>query len=532
MSDQSSTMTSDPASGDDLVPLRRALLSTHDKTGLVAFATRLHERGVELIASGGTSRAIRAAQLPVVEVSELTGVADLFGGRVKTLHPAIHGPLLAVRDRPEDQADLARLGARAIDLVVVDLYPFERAAPDISDEERIELIDIGGVTLLRSAAKNHRHVCVLSSLADGDRLLAEFDHLAGVTSGPLRRRLAAKAFARTAAYDAVIASWAAPDHAALPRHLTVSAPAVQRLRYGENPHQRAAYYLANEARAFAHRAGPDVGYNNLADASAAYALVAELSGAEGSACAIVKHGNPCGAAISADQENAFTRALDGDPLSAFGGVVAFDRPLMRAGATRLRERFFEAVIAPAIDEEARQLLTSSPRLRVLCAPLPDPARPAVEMRSLLGGYLVQDVDLARMPAAAFRNAAARSASAEELSDLEFAWQLVKHVKSNAIVVARNGAAIGIGAGQSSRVDAARIAVFKARERSMIRDERASLVAASDAFFPFRDSVDVLAEAGVTAIVQPGGSRRDDEVLAAANEHRLAMLFTGTRHFRH
>lgn len=516
-----------------------ALVSLYDKTGFLPFAQRLARAGWSFLASGGTAQTLRSAGIEPLDVAVYTGSAEMLGGRVKTLHPAIHASILA---RPSD-SDLAELEARGwkpIDMVVVNLYPFERTAADPSAgvEEIIEQIDIGGVALLRAAAKNHARVCVVCDSADYDVVAGEAE--AGGISPATRQRLAAKAFARTADYDAAIARWFArhespigPELAAQqaqPSESFVLAGRVERsLRYGENPHQKAFFVMpADSGRdqgPLGGRvlAGKELSYNNILDLDAAWRAVLDF---EKPAAVIVKHLSPCGAGEADELSQAYRLALECDPLSAFGGIAAFNRPLDAATAGALKDLFLECIAAPAFDEKALQLLASKKNLRLVEADPALYARVRQELRSAAGGILVQEPDRGDPPDVSFRVMSNREPSEEELEALRFAWRLVRHVKSNAIVLARGRAAVGIGGGQTSRVDAVR----QACERAGMRAKGA--VMASDAFFPFPDGIEAAAAAGVTAVIHPGGSIRDDEILAAANRLGLALISTGIRHFRH
>jgi len=521
-------------------PTRRALLSVADKTGLVAFARELAALGIELVSTGGTARLLREADLEVIDVATVTGAPGILDGRVKTLHPAVHGGILARRDVEAHMATLAALQIAPIDLVVVNLYPFEATiAAGAGEDEAIEMIDIGGPALIRAAAKNHASVAVICDPADYGLVLAELKAGEGTTSAALRQALAARAFARTAAYDAAIARWFALRRGdLLPERLTIGAVRREVMRYGENPHQRAAFYVTDGARPSVAAAeqvqGKELSYNNLADADAAFELVSELAGP---AVAIVKHANPCGVAVDVDLARAYAKALACDPESAYGGIVALNRPLDEATAARIADVFTEVVIAPEADAAARAVLAGKRNLRLLLsggvlAPRPD----ELMLRSVAGGLLVQERDGARVAETALKVVTARAPSPAELADLHFAFAVCKHVKSNAIVFARHGASVGIGAGQMSRIDAVRIAVEKAALVSKAAEEPQSRivgsVVASDAFFPFPDALDAALRAGATAVIQPGGSMRDAEVIAAADQAGAAMVFTGIRHFRH
>ncbi|MEO0679501.1 MAG: bifunctional phosphoribosylaminoimidazolecarboxamide formyltransferase/IMP cyclohydrolase [Pseudomonadota bacterium] len=530
----------DPASAARLMP-RRALLSVSDKTGLTPLAQALHAAGCELVSTGGTARALREAGLPVREVAELTGFPEMMDGRVKTLHPAVHGGLLARRDDADHMRALADQGFGPIDLLCVNLYPFEATVASGADMETcIENIDIGGPAMIRAAAKNADGVVVLTDPADYAEAMAALAE--GGVAAARRRRLSAAAYARTAAYDAAVSAWMAEQAGeAAPRRRAFAGELAQTLRYGENPHQSAAFYRSAAARPGVASAvqlqGKALSWNNINDTDAAYECAAEFDPAEGPALVIVKHANPCGAARGDSVEEAWDRALACDPVSAFGGIVALNRPLDAAAAERIASIFTEVVIAPQVTQAARAVFAAKPNLRLLEAgALPDPAGPGLSLRQVAGGYLVQDRDAGRLDPAALTLATRRAPTAEELSDLLFAWRVAKHVKSNAIVYARGGATVGVGAGQMSRVDSTRLAAAKAAAMAEAAGAAQSFakgsVVASDAFFPFADGLLAAAEAGATAVIQPGGSRRDDEVIAAADDAGLAMVFTGMRHFRH
>jgi phosphoribosylaminoimidazolecarboxamide formyltransferase/IMP cyclohydrolase len=530
-------------------PVRRAILSVSDKRGLIDLARSLADAGVALIASGGTRAAIDKAGLPVVEVAEYTGQPEILDGRVKTLHPKIHGGILARRDLPEHVETLAASGMEPIDLVVVNLYPFEAtvAKPDATFEEAVENIDIGGPSLIRGAAKNHDHVAVLTDPDQYDRFLAEFRSTGGTTLES-RKRLAREAYARTGAYDRAIAGYfegleakeakAAPVAAELPSTLQIEFPLRQPLRYGENPHQKAALYVDPSAQGpnvatakVLH--GKELSYNNILDLDSALRLIRWFN--EPAAC-ILKHNNPCGAAIAHDLVTAFEHAYEGDPVSAFGGIVGLNRPVDAATAEKMCTpgRFLEAIVAPGFEPDAVTLLTTKPtwknsiRLVDLQAPIgPETPRPSGwDLRRIEGGMLAQDWDGLESDPAAGEVKTKRRPTSDELRDLAFAWKIVSQVKSNAIVLAKDGRLLGVGAGQMSRLDSVKIAVEKAGAKAK------GAVLASDAFFPFRDGPDVAGAAGVAAIIQPGGSKRDDESVAACDEHGMAMIFTGRRHFRH
>jgi phosphoribosylaminoimidazolecarboxamide formyltransferase/IMP cyclohydrolase len=525
----------------DPVAPRRALLSVSDKTGLLDLARALAARGVELLSTGGTARELRAAELPVTDVAEVTGFPEMMDGRVKTLHPRVHGGLLALRDDPGHVAAMAAHGIPAIDLLVVNLYPFEATvARGAGHDEAVEMIDIGGPAMIRAAAKNHAHVAVVIDPEDYGALLDELAASGGTTLA-FRRRLALTAYSRTAAYDAAVSSWlAAAIGERTPRRRAFAGTLAQPLRYGENPHQRAAFYRDGSARPGVATAvqlqGRELSFNNINDTDAAVELVAEF-GADAPACAIIKHANPCGVATGATLAEAYARAYDCDRTSAFGGIVALNRPLDAATARAICEIFTEVVIAPGADAGARAVFAGKPNLRLLTTEaLPDPAAPGLAFRQVAGGFLVQDRDAGRIGAADLKVVTRRAPTAAETADLLFAWRVAKHVKSNAIVYAKDGATVGIGAGQMSRVDSTRIAARKAEDMAEALGLPASpargAVVASDAFFPFADGLLAAAAAGATAVIQPGGSVRDAEVIAAADAAGLAMVFTAMRHFRH
>jgi phosphoribosylaminoimidazolecarboxamide formyltransferase/IMP cyclohydrolase len=517
-----------------LAKISRALISVSDKTGVVDFGRRLSRAGLEVLSTGGTARALGEAGVPVREVSDFTGAPEILDGRVKTLHPRVHGGILG-RPTAKHRAEMQQAGLVPIDLVVVNLYPFrETVARGAPFEDVIENIDIGGPAMIRSAAKNHERVAVVVDPADYDAVLAEIES-EGEVSAVTRFRLARKAFAHTAAYDGAIASHlgrlSSPEAplADFPENLVISGSLSRALRYGENPHQKAAFYALDGATGTSlARAevlqGKELSYNNLLDLDAAMRLCAEFSAP---AAAIIKHNNPCGAAIAdGGVVEAYRRARETDPVSAFGGIVAVNRPVDGELARELSETFLECVIAPDYAPEALALLAAKKNLRLLKSLIAVDAAASFELRSVAGGFLVQTRDNQTASMADAKVASKRAPTAAELIDLDFAWRVCKHVKSNAIVFAAGGRTLGIGAGQMSRVDSARIAIEKARV------PLAGSVVASDAFFPFRDSVDEAAKAGAVAVVQPGGSVRDGESIAAADEHGMAMILTGERHFRH
>lgn len=523
-------------------PIKRALLSVSDKTGLIDFGRALAARGVEIVSTGGTAAALAAAGIPVVDVATVTGFPEMLDGRVKTLHPRVHGGLLAIRGNAAHEAALAAHGIAPFDLLVVNLYPFETTiAAGASFAEGVDMIDVGGPAMIRAAAKNHSRVAVVVDPADYARVLTDISQNEGGTSQTLRTALAAKAFARTAAYDAAIAAWLAEAAGEpTPVYRVFAGKLAQTLRYGENPHQAAALYVSGEARfgvATAHQhQGKELSYNNLADGDAAFELVAEF-GADTPAAVIVKHANPCGVAVADTLADAYRKARQSDPVSAFGGIVAFNRPIDAATAEEVVALFTEAVIAPGATDEAKAIFAAKKNLRLLTTGgLPDPQAPGLTARSLAGGLLVQTRDTAMAADSDWRVVTRRAPTLREWADLRFALRVVKHVKSNAIVFSKNGATVGIGAGQMSRVDAVRIAVWKARDAAAASGESEAriqgAIVASDAFFPFADGLIAAADAGVSAIIQPGGSLRDDEIIAAADARGLAMVMTGLRHFRH
>lgn len=526
----------------DLVPVRRALLSVSDKSGLIEFARALAGHGVELLSTGGTAAAIRDAGLDVKDVSEVTGFPEMMDGRVKTLHPIVHGGLLALRDNEGHVGSMTEHGIGAIDLLVVNLYPFEETvAKGANYATCIENIDIGGPAMLRSAAKNHQFVNVVTDVEDYDAVLAEMNAQDGATSYAFRQRLALTAYSRTAAYDTAVSGWMAGALSETPRRKSFAGTLAQTLRYGENPHQEAAFYTDGSARpgvatAEQHQ-GKELSYNNINDTDAAFELVAEFDPKDGPAVAIIKHANPCGVARGATVAEAYNKAFECDQTSAFGGIIAVNQPLDGATAEAISGIFTEVVIAPGADDDARAIFAKKKNLRLLTtAGLPDPVAAALTVRQVSGGLLVQDKDNGRIMADDLKVVTKRAPTEQELADMLFAWRVAKHVKSNAIVYVKDGATVGIGAGQMSRVDSSRIAARKAQDvaelLNLTEPRTIGSAVASDAFFPFADGLQTAAEAGATALIQPGGSMRDDEVIAAADELGLAMVFTGMRHFRH
>jgi phosphoribosylaminoimidazolecarboxamide formyltransferase/IMP cyclohydrolase len=528
----------------DLVPVTRALISLSDKSGLDSLAAGLKRHCVDVVSTGGTAAKLRELGAEVRDISDLTGFPEMMDGRVKTLHPKVHGGLLGVRDNAEHRAAMAEHDIAPIDLVVVNLYPFLETLQKGADRDTIiENIDIGGPSMVRSAAKNHAHVAIVTDPADYAELLAELDANGGATSLAFRKRLAAKAFALTAAYDSTISQWFAfaDQGERFPQTWTRASSLKMPLRYGENPHQSAALYtpVGPHARGIAHAEqvqGKELSYNNLNDASAALELIAEFRDRD-PAVAIIKHANPCGVAMRGNLIDAWNEALSCDSVSAFGGIVATNRPLDGATAEAIAKIFTEVVVAPDADDDARAIFAKKKNLRLLLSgELPDPARAGQIVAVIAGGILVQDRDNGMVAAGDLKCVTKRQPTEQELADCLFAWTVAKHVKSNAIVYAKDGVTAGIGAGQMNRRDSARIAAIRASEAAeangWAQPRTIGSAVASDAFFPFADGLIAAAEAGATAVIQPGGSIRDDEVIAAADEAGLAMLFTGMRHFRH
>ena len=523
--------------------ITRALLSVSDKTGLIEFARALSAFGIDLVSTGGTAKALKDAGLAVSDVADLTGFPEMMDGRVKTLHPGVHGGLLAIRANKDHAASMQAHNIKPIDLLVVNLYPFEETVAKGADyDDCIENIDIGGPAMIRAAAKNHADVTVVVEATDYAAVLDELTAHAGMTSLELRQRMAAKAYARTAAYDAAISNWFAdtlkndaPDYRAFGGRL------LQPLRYGENPHQSAAFYKTPGARPGVASArqlqGKELSYNNINDTDAAYECIGEFDAKRTPACVIVKHANPCGVAEGASLLEAYKKALACDSTSAFGGIVALNRTLDADAARAITEIFTEVIIAPDATEEAIAIVAAKKNLRLLLAGgLPDPRAKGLTVKSVAGGLLVQSRDNAVVDDMDLKVVTKREPSAAELNDLRFAFRVAKHVKSNTIIYAKDLATVGIGAGQMSRVDSARIAARKAedaaKELGLTAPMTKGSVVASDAFFPFADGLLVAIEAGATAVIQPGGSMRDNEVIEAADKHGIAMVFTGTRHFRH
>ena len=524
------------------VDLKRALISVSDKTGLLDLGRALADRGVELLSTGGSAKALRDAGLTVIDVASLTGFPEMMDGRVKTLHPNVHGVLLALRDNPEHLAAMQKHGIAGIDLLVVNLYPFEETVAKGADyDTAIENIDIGGPAMIRAAAKNHGFVAVVTDTQDYDALLAELTENNGAITYSFRQKLALNAYARTAAYDSAVSNWMAKTLEVTPRRKAVAGTLAQTLRYGENPHQSAAFYTDGQARpgiatAVQHQ-GKELSYNNINDIDAAVELVAEFDPDNGPACVIVKHANPCGVSQASSLLEAYQAAFQCDQTSAFGGIIALNQTLDGATAAEICKIFTEVIIAPDADEDARRIFAQKKNLRLLTmGSLPDVTAVSQTIRQVSGGYLVQDKDVGQVLPSDLKVVTKRAPSPQELSDMLFAWKVAKHVKSNAIVYVKDGATVGIGAGQMSRVDSTRIAARKAQDMAEVLGLDAPLthgsVVASDAFFPFADGLVTAAEAGATALIQPGGSIRDDEVIAAADAAGLAMVFTGMRHFKH
>ena len=527
----------------DLARIGRALISVSDKSGLIELGATLAARGVELVSTGGTARALAQAGLAVKDAAELTGFPEMMDGRVKTLHPNIHGGLLAVREDPAHEAAMLMHNIAPIDLLVVNLYPFEETLRRGGDfAEMIENIDIGGPAMIRGAAKNHGDVVVIVDPVDYRALIDELARRDGATDLKFRRAMAQKAYARTAAYDAAISNWLARAIGeTAPAWRAVGGKLASAMRYGENPHQSAAFYLGPEPRIGVSTArqvqGKALSYNNVNDTDAAYELVAEFDPERVAAVAIIKHANPCGVAQGATLREAYEKALACDPVSAFGGIVALNRRLDADAARKIVEILTEVIIAPDADEEALAIVGAKKNLRLLLAGgLPDPRAPSLTVRSVAGGFLAQDRDNSVVDDIELKVVTKRAPNERELADLRFAWRVAKHVKSNAIVYVKDGATVGIGAGQMSRVDSSRVAARKAEDAAQAAGMAEPLtrgsVVASDAFFPFADGLLAAAEAGAVAVIQPGGSVRDNEVIAAADEAGLAMVFTSVRHFRH
>jgi len=527
----------------DKVKAKIALLSVSDKTGIVELAKALSEKGVRLLSTGGTHKAIAAAGLAVTDVSEVTGFPEIMDGRVKTLHPSVHGGLLAIRDDAEHQDAMKKHGIEGIDIAVINLYPFEEVRAAGGDyPTTVENIDIGGPAMIRASAKNHAYVAILTDPADYAELLQQLSDDAGQTSYSFRQRMAAKAYARTAAYDAMISNWFA-DALSIdtPRHRVIGGVLKEEMRYGENPHQKAAFYVTGEQRPGVSTAallqGKQLSYNNINDTDAAYELVSEFLPEKSPACAIIKHANPCGVATGPTLLEAYKRALACDSVSAFGGIIALNQTLDAETAEEIIKLFTEVIIAPDVTEEAKAIVAKKPNLRLLSAGgLPDPRVAGITAKTVSGGLLVQTRDNGMVEDLELKVVTKRAPTPQELEDMKFAFKVGKHVKSNAVVYAKEGQTAGIGAGQMSRVDSARIAALKAEEAAKALGLPVPMTkgaaVASEAFLPFADGLLSMIAAGATAVIQPGGSMRDQEVIDAANEHGIAMVFTGMRHFRH
>jgi phosphoribosylaminoimidazolecarboxamide formyltransferase / IMP cyclohydrolase len=527
----------------DLVKVRRALISVSDKSGLVEFAQRLTEMGIELVSTGGTREVISDAGLPVRDVSELTNFPEIMDGRVKTLHPGVHGGLLAIRGDDDHVASMIEHEIAEIDLAVINLYPFEQVQAKGGDYPTIvENIDIGGPAMIRASAKNHAYVTVVVDPADYMRVADSLARNKGASHYRMRQELAAKAFARTAAYDALISNWfAAALDTPVPDFRAVGGRLAEKMRYGENPHQEAGFYVTGEQRPGVATAkqlqGKQLSYNNINDTDAAFELVAEFDPARTAAAAIIKHANPCGVAEGKSLREAYLAALSCDPTSAFGGIVALNRLIDAEAAEEIVKTFTEVIIAPGASKEAQAIIAAKKNLRLLVTDaLPDPRAPGIFAKTVAGGLLVQSRDNVTADDLELKTVTKRAPTESELSDLRFAFRVAKHVKSNAIVYARDGAAVGIGAGQMSRVDSSRTAARKAEDAALANGwpepRTKGSVVASDAFFPFADGLISAIEAGATAVIQPGGSQRDQEVIDAADAAGIAMVFTGVRHFRH
>ncbi|TLP65887.1 bifunctional phosphoribosylaminoimidazolecarboxamide formyltransferase/IMP cyclohydrolase [Parasedimentitalea maritima] len=524
-------------------PVRRALLSVSDKTGLIELGKALAERGVELLSTGGSAKALRDAGLTVKDVSDVTGFPEMMDGRVKTLHPNVHGGLLALRDNDDHVAAMDKHGIAAIDLLVVNLYPFEATVAKGADYDTcIENIDIGGPAMIRAAAKNHGFVNVVVDVEDYEKLLGDMDQHEGATCPRFRKKLAQKAYARTAAYDSAVSNWMASAlELEAPKRRAFAGELKQTLRYGENSHQKAAFYTDGSDRPGVATAvqlqGKELSYNNINDTDAAYELVAEFDPAETAAVAIIKHANPCGVARGATLAEAYQQAFDCDRTSAFGGIVALNQPLDAETAAKITEIFTEVVIAPGASDEAKAIFAAKKNLRLLLTDgLPDTRASIVAYKQVGGGMLVQDKDVGYVNLSDLKVVTEKAPTDEQMQDLLFAWKVAKHVKSNAIVYVKDNATVGVGAGQMSRLDSANVAASKAQRMADVLGLDESLAkgsaVASDAFFPFADGLLEAAAAGATCVIQPGGSMRDDEVIKAANDAGIAMVFTGMRHFRH
>ncbi|THV22173.1 bifunctional phosphoribosylaminoimidazolecarboxamide formyltransferase/IMP cyclohydrolase [Peteryoungia ipomoeae] len=527
----------------DLVRIRTALISVSDKTGIEEFARALHERGVRLLSTGGTHKALSAAGLPVTDVSEITEFPEIMDGRVKTLHPRVHGGLLSIRDDADHVEAMKAHGIEAIDLSVINLYPFEQVRAAGGDyPTTVENIDIGGPAMIRASAKNHAYVTIVTDAADYAEVIEALSAHDGQTTYALRQRLAAKAYARTAAYDTAISNWFSEAlEIEMPAYRTVGGVLKEAMRYGENPHQSAGFYVTGDNRPGVATAtllqGKQLSYNNINDTDAAFELVAEFDPAHGPACAIIKHANPCGVATGPTLAEAYRRALACDSTSAFGGIIALNQHLDGETAEEIVKLFTEVIIAPSVSDEAKAIIAKKPNLRLLTTgALPDPRSRGLMAKTVSGGLLVQTRDNVMVEDLDLKVVTKRAPTATELEDMKFAFKIAKHVKSNAVIYAKDGQTAGIGAGQMSRIDSARIAAQKAEEAAKALGLETPLTkgsaVASEAFYPFADGLLAAIAAGATAVIQPGGSMRDDEVIAAADAHGVAMVFTGVRHFRH
>jgi phosphoribosylaminoimidazolecarboxamide formyltransferase/IMP cyclohydrolase len=526
----------------DQVTVRTAMLSVSDKTGIVELARALHRKGIHLVSTGGTHKTLADAGLPVTDVSELTGFPEVMDGRVKTLHPGVHGGLLAIRDDEDHVQAMTTHGITGIDLAVINLYPFEEVRAKGGDyPTTVENIDIGGPAMIRASAKNHAYVTVVTDASDYEALLAELG-TGAATSFAFRQKMAAKAYARTAAYDTAISGWFSEVlDTPMPLHRTIGGVLKEEMRYGENPHQKAGFYLTGENRPGVATAtllqGKQLSYNNINDTDAAFELVAEFSAEKSPAVAIIKHANPCGVATGSTLLEAYERALACDSTSAFGGIIALNQELDGATAEEIVKLFTEVIIAPSVSDAAKVVIASKPNLRLLVTgAVPDPRVPGLTAKTVAGGLLVQTRDNGMVEDLELKVVTKRAPTPQELEDMKFAFKVAKHVKSNAVVYAKDGQTVGIGAGQMSRVDSARIAGLKAEEAAKVLGLPAPLThgsaVASEAFLPFADGLLSMISAGATAVIQPGGSMRDPEVIAAADEAGVAMVFTGMRHFRH
>ncbi|MBL0848850.1 MAG: bifunctional phosphoribosylaminoimidazolecarboxamide formyltransferase/IMP cyclohydrolase [Candidatus Liberibacter ctenarytainae] len=527
--------------GSGEISVKTALISVYDKTGIVEFSRKLIQMGVKLISTGGTCQLLEKEHIPVTNISEVTEFPEIMNGRVKTLHPKIYGGLLGVRDNADHAIAMREYGLESIDLAVVNLYPFEESRYRDDYQTIVENIDIGGPSMIRAAAKNHAYVTVLTDPRDYSLFLSEVDHNNGKIRRNFRTKMAFQAFSRTAAYDAEICNWFAnSEHEDFPHYLNITGVKQQEMRYGENPHQKAALYVTSEKKlGIAHAnllQGKPLSYNNVSDLDAAYELVSEFSPKDCAVCVIVKHANPCGVAMSDTPMEAYRRALACDPVSAFGGIVAFNREVDQEVAAEIIKIFTEVVIAPGISKEAERIISEKPNMRFLkTCEVSDPRASGMLLKTVTGGILVQTRDNSVVDDQQLTIVTKRHPSAQELNDMKFAFKVVKHVKSNAVVYAKGGCSVGICSGQTSRVDSTRFAAMKSEDisrKSGIKAMTRGSVIASEAFYPFPDGLLEAIKAGVTAVIQPGGSIRDSKIIEIADQHDIAMIFTGTRHFRH